>query len=135
MGSIDLPKHVAGIVVAADVVAGNGAELKHGFRAVNDEPGMHLDRDFYAVVAGEFSVLGPVRRDLLFPLPIEDIKILRGPRTGHPIRVFRIIAIAWTTGKINHDRNAEFRGKFHCPPAGVGIVLSRRPDPGCRGFP
>ncbi len=56
-----LPEHVARIVVAADAIARDGAQLQHRLRAVDDEPGMHFDGDLHAVIFGELAVLGPVR--------------------------------------------------------------------------
>ena len=72
-----LPEHVAGIVVAADAGAGDGAQLQHGFGAVDDEAGMHLDRDLDAVIGGELALLGPVGDDLLLPLPLQDLEVIR----------------------------------------------------------
>ena len=58
-----LPEHVAGVEVAADRGAGDGAQAEHGFRAVDDEARMHLDGDLHAMIGGEFAVLGPVGCD------------------------------------------------------------------------
>ena len=52
-----LPEHVARVVVAADRRSRDGAQLQHGFRAVDHEPGMHLDGDFDAVIGGELRLL------------------------------------------------------------------------------
>src|SRR4051812_20638460 len=66
-----LPEHVAWIVVTADAIASDGAQLQHRFGTVDYEPGMHLDGDFDAVVFGELAMLNPVRRNFLLPLPLE----------------------------------------------------------------
>src|SRR5688500_8821023 len=40
-----LPEHMARIVVAADRLAGDGAQLQHRLRRVADEARMHFDGD------------------------------------------------------------------------------------------
>ena len=77
-----------------------------GLRAVDDEPGMHLDGDFHAVIFGELAVLGPVGRHFLLPLPVEQVQIIRRPRARHPVRVFRVVAVAGAAREIDHHGNA-----------------------------
>ena len=40
---------------------------------------MHLDGNLNAVILGELSLLGPIRDNFLFPLPIQDIQIFGRP--------------------------------------------------------
>ena len=64
--------------------------LQHRFRTVDDKARVHFDRDLYAVIFGELAVLDPEGSDFLFPLPVEQVQILRRPRAGNPIRIFRV---------------------------------------------
>ena len=71
---------------------GDRAQLQHRLRAVDHEPGMHLDGDLHAVIFGELRLLGPVRRRHFVPLPVQDFQILRRPRAGDPVRVLGVVA-------------------------------------------
>src|SRR5438045_3349095 len=86
-----LPEHVARIVIAADAFAGDLAQLEHGFGTVDHEPRMHFDRDLYAVILGELADFGPVRSNLLLPLPFQDVEILWRPWTRHPVGIFSFV--------------------------------------------
>src|SRR5206468_7298020 len=66
-----LPEHVAWILIATDAVAGNGAELQHRLRTVNNKAGVHLNCDLYSMIFGELAVLDPIWSDFLLPLPVE----------------------------------------------------------------
>ncbi len=121
MGSIALPEHVAGIVIAADGRAGDFAQPQHRLRTVHDEARMHFDRDLHAVIFGEFGVLDPIRLDFFLPLPREDVEIFRRPRAGHPVRIFRLVGIAGAARKIDHDGHFQLFGKPDGELAGLGV--------------
>ena len=123
MGSMRLPEHVAGIVVAADRRAGDGAQLEHGLRAVGHEAGMHFDGDLHAVIGGEFGLLDPVGRHLGFPLPLQDLQVVRRPGAGDPVGPLGFVAIARAAGKIDDHGNAQFLGQADGFAADVLIVL------------
>src|SRR5579862_164479 len=72
---------------------------------------MHFDRDLHAMIGGEAAVLFPERRDLLIPLPFENVEVLGGPRTGEPVREAGAVAIAGAAGEIDDYRDAEAFGK------------------------
>ena len=75
-----LPEHVAGIVVAADGVAGDRAQPQHGFRAVDDEAGMHLDGDLHAVILGELARVRSSRASPSCPTAIPELPDTRAAR-------------------------------------------------------
>ena len=106
-----LPEHVAGIEIAADAGPGDGAQLEHGLRAVDDEAGMHLDGDLHAVVGGEFPVLAPVGSDDFVPLPVEDLEVVGRPRAGDPVGRGRVRGVAGASGEIDDDGDAELFGE------------------------
>src|SRR4051812_35094661 len=54
-----LPEHVARVEVRADRWPGNLTKPKHRLRAVDYEPGVHLDGDLDAMIGGELAVLRP----------------------------------------------------------------------------
>ncbi len=62
---------------------------------------MHFDGYFYAVIAREFGVLGPIRRDFFFPLPFEEVEVIGRPGAGDPVGIFGIVAVAWAAGEID----------------------------------
>jgi len=84
---------------------------------------MHFDRDLHAVIGGEFAVLLPVGRDLLVPLPCQQVKVFRRPRTRHPVRILRFVAVAGATGKIDHDRHFELFRQQHRLAAHILVFL------------
>jgi hypothetical protein len=87
---------------------------------------MHLDGDLYAVIFRELPVLGPVGDYLLFPLPVEHVKILRRPWASNPVRILRVVTIAGAAREVDHHRDPEFRGKLYSPSARVGVALGHR---------
>ena len=102
IGSMPLPEHVAGIVVAADGRACDLAQAQQGFRAVDDETGMHLNgdcgrHDWQRTCAR--SIQNGV--DNLVPLPGQYLEILRRPRTGYPVRSLRFRRVTRAAGKID----------------------------------
>ena len=113
-----LPEHVAGIVVAADARASDGAQLQQSLRAIGDEAGMHFDGDLDAVILGELRVPGPIGRHLLLPLPIQSLQIFGRPRTGDPVRILGVVAIARAAGEIDHHGHAQLFGQAHGLAAG-----------------
>src|SRR3954452_1179066 len=72
-GIDSLPEEMARVEVGADLRAGGLPEPKQRFGIVNDEPGMHLERDAYPHPAGVPGLGLPVRDDLLRPLPLEQL--------------------------------------------------------------
>src|SRR5665213_940416 len=107
-----LPEHMAGIVIATDRFPRNRAQAQHGFRVVNHEPGMHFDGDFHAVVSREPAVFLPVRRDAPLPLPLEQVEIFGWPRASDPVRIFSLVAVAGTSGEVDHHWDAQACGQF-----------------------
>ena len=113
-----LPEHMARIVVAADRRTGDRAQLQQRLRAIDDEAGMHLDRDLDAVIFRELRVPGPIGRDFLLPLPFEELPDIRAARAGDPVGILRAIAIAGASGKIDHHGHAEPLGQAYGLAAG-----------------
>ena len=113
---------MAGIVIAADGRAGDGAQLEHGLRAVGYEAGMHFDGDLNAVVGGEFGLLDPVGGDLGFPLPLQDLQVIRRPGTGDPVGPLGFVAVAGAAGKIDDHGDAQFLGQTDGFAAGFLIM-------------
>src|SRR5258706_6797936 len=116
-----LPEHVAGIVVASDGFARDGAEPQHRLGAIDDEARMHFDGDLDAMIFSELRVPGPIRNYFLVPLPCQNIQILRWPWAGHPIRILGLVAIAGASREIDHNRHAELLSEQYGLLAGLLI--------------
>jgi cyanophycinase-like exopeptidase len=64
---------VGGVEVDADRLAADLAQAPERLGVVGDEAGVELDRDADAVVLGEGAASFQYGRDLLRPLPVEDV--------------------------------------------------------------
>src|ERR1700754_2932365 len=73
-----LPEHVARVVVASNSRTCQRTQSQHCLGAIHDNPRMHLHRDLYSVLRSEPSVLYPVWRDYLVPLPFQNFAIVGG---------------------------------------------------------
>ena len=126
MGSIPLPEHVAGIVIATDRRSGDRAQFQQGFGIVDQKAGMHLDGNSHAMIGGELGAGSPIRNRYFVPLPLQDLQILLRPWAGYPIGLFGPCGISRTSRKIDHGGNAQFLGQQDRPPADVLIVFGPR---------
>src|SRR5260370_35262626 len=106
-GIDSLPEHVAGIVIASDGFARDGAQSQHRLGTIDDEARMHFDGDLDAMIFSELRVPGPIRNYFLVPLPFQNIQIFRWLRAGHPIRILGLVAIARASSEIDHNWNPE----------------------------
>ncbi len=84
---------------------------------------MHLDRDFYTMVGGEFPVPDPVGLDLFLPLPGEHIEIFGRPRAGDPVRIFGLVGIAGAAREIDDDGNFQLFRQQDGLATGFGVGL------------
>src|SRR5271170_7598203 len=103
-----LPEHVAWVVVAANCRPCQGTQPQHRLGAIHHKPRMHLDCNLHSVLRSERSVLYPVWCDHLIPLPFQNIAIVGWPGTSDPVRRRGQRRISGTTGKIHHNRDAQF---------------------------
>jgi hypothetical protein len=89
---------------------------------------MHFDRNLYTVILRKLSVLLPVGRHLLLPLPFEHVKIFGRPRASYPVGILGCIAITGAAGEIDDHGNPELGGQFYGVFAGVAVALAGSGD-------
>ena len=100
-----LPKQMAGIQIRPHRRPRNLAQPQQRLRVVHHESGMHFDGDLHAMFRRKFPMRPPVGRYNLFPLPLQNLQIVRRPRARHPVWRFRFSRIARTSRKIHDHRH------------------------------
>src|SRR5882724_335257 len=103
-GIAALPEEVAEIAVGADFFAGSFAELQQSARIVNDEVGVHLEREpMHTVFAGVFGGVFPVGDDAFFPLPVLHLGVFGRPAVSDPVGLRVGGRTAGTAGETDDD--------------------------------
>ena len=55
----------------------------------------------------------PIGDQNAFPLPFQNVKIFRRPRTGDPVGIFGFFTVTGTTGEADDRVRTEFNGDLH----------------------
>ncbi|CDC72974.1 unknown [Candidatus Colimorpha enterica] len=134
-----LPDKVRRVEVCAEGIADSRADLQHCLGIVNAEAGMHFKRDpCNTVRLCKLRCLLPVRDKHVVPLPLKDLRVIVRPRAGHPVRIFRPLAVAGAAGEGDNGVDLKLFGKkngipeirvvhFSGLPVGMdGIAVSRK---------
>src|SRR5207253_5030591 len=73
-----LPEKMAEVAIGADLLANRFAQSQQRHGIVDDEPWMHFERQLVdSVFTRKFGGVFPVWNDFFFPLPVEDLRVLR----------------------------------------------------------
>src|SRR5580704_12691810 len=118
-----LPEEMARIEVATYAGSCDGAQPEHRLRAIDYEPRVHFDGDLHAMVSGELRVLGPIGRDDLVPLPVEDLAVVGRPGAGDPVGSSGVRRIAGASGEVDYHRDTQHLGEQDGLAAHLPVLL------------